>query len=129
MSYLLSTLITGALLMLFFVIVVIERRRGHRYFDTVRRKLDADTSRMFYVLEHVDWPAFFAHITKVSLERIAHDMVHGTLILIRAVEKSLTRAIRVLRERVAHQDGVKVEGFQLKETMRQFRKSLTKKDS
>ncbi len=130
MSYLTAIFTTGSLLVVFAGVLLVERKRGVRFFPATRARFDARTARMFYVVEHVDWGAFSSHIFKLSVEKIAHDIVHGTLIFIRFVEKSLTRAIRVLRERLAHRGGgARVEGFQLKETLKQFRKSLHKEEN
>lgn len=127
MSYLISTIITGVLLLVFVLTLFIERKRGKRFLEPYRARLDRKTARLFYVVQHVDWSAFFSHLFKLTLEKVAHDIVHGSLIVIRSVEKGLTRAIRVLRTRLAHRNsGAKVEGFQIKNTLQQFRKSLHK---
>jgi len=126
MSYLIAIGITAGLLVLFAGILATERKRDVRFFAATRGRLDKHTARAFYVFEHVDWGGFFSHVLKLTFERVAHDIVHGTLIFIRGAEKMLTRTIRVLRERLARRGGARVEGFQLKETLNKFRKSIHK---
>jgi hypothetical protein len=63
---------------------------------------------------------------KLSLEKIAHDIVHGVLLVVRTLERSLTRAIRVLRERLAYRSdsSQSLEGFELTKTIQRFRKNM-----
>lgn len=126
MSYLLAILISGSILLGFVLILAIERGRGVRFFPITRKRLDARVARLFYIVEHVDWGAFFSHVLKLTIDKIAHDIVHGTLIVIRGIEKYLTKAIRLLRSRLAGHEGTETDGFQLKETIKRFRKSLHK---
>ncbi len=126
MSYLLGTSITLALVLLFVVILIIERSREQKFFPKTRARLDARVERALYILEHIDWGAFFGHVLKLSLEKIAHDIVHGVLLLVRTIERGLTRAIRVLRERLAYRsDSPEArDGFELTKTIQRFRKNL-----
>lgn len=99
MPYLISILIAGLLFFGFLLLTYYEARRGTRLFAGSRYKLDKKVGRMVFLLEHVDWGAFTAHVTKTSLNTLAHDIAHGTLIAVRTVERFLTRAVYSLRRR------------------------------
>jgi hypothetical protein len=126
MSYLLGTVITFAVVLLFVVVLIVERTRERKFFPTIRARFDARVERAIYIVEHIDWGAFFGHVLKLSLEKIAHDIVHGVLLMVRTVERSLTRAIRVLRERLAYRSDSSQasEGFELTKTIQRFRKNM-----
>jgi hypothetical protein len=126
MSYLITILASLLLLMVFVAWSWFETRSGFRVLAGPRRKLDSQVARATFVIQHIDWRAFFAHVITSTAERIAHDAVHAILVLVRAVERMLTRNIRTLRERVAASaaDEAPVEGSQLIATLIRFRKSL-----
>ncbi|MDB5189385.1 MAG: hypothetical protein JWL82_342 [Parcubacteria group bacterium] len=126
MSYLIFVAASGILLVSFLLATWLETRQGVRLFARPRRKLDKQVARVSYVVMHIDWAAFFAHVVQSAAERIAHDVVHTTLLIVRATERTLTRVIRSLRERVAISapDEKPVEGSQLIATIVRFRKNL-----
>ena len=126
MSYLLGTGITFAAVLLFIVVLIVERTREKKFFPSIRARLDTRVERTIYIFEHIDWGAFFGHVLKLSLEKVAHDIVHGVLLMVRTIERSLTRAIRMLRERLAHRSDSShaPEGFELTKTIQRFRKNL-----
>ena len=130
MSYFIATSVSFGALLLFVVILVIERKRGKTFFPRTRGRFDTNVARAVYVVNHIDWGAFFGHVLKLSLEKIAHDIVHGVLLMVRTVERSLTRAIRVLRERLAYRSDSSeaTDGFELTKTIQRFRKNI-KRDS
>ncbi|HEX8591405.1 MAG TPA: hypothetical protein VF696_01485 [Candidatus Paceibacterota bacterium] len=103
MPYLISILAASLILFGFLLLTLIEERRGSRFFAGARYKLDAKVSRAFFVIEHVDWGAFMSHVTRTTLRTVAHDVAHGTLLVVRAVERFLTRAVRALR---MHREGI-----------------------
>ena len=128
MSYL-SIILSSLLLLVAFVLWAhFETTRGFRVGASVRKRLDRQVARTGFVLTHIDWHAFTRHVTRTTLERVAHDVVHTTLVVVRAVERTLTRLIRSLRERVAkHEPSAEpVEGSQLIATLIRFRKSFRK---
>lgn len=132
MSYVIAILVSFALLAGFTLVSWMETRSGVRVLGGARKRLDRSVTRVSYVVTHIDWGGFFTHMAKVIAERVVHDIVHTTLVAVRATERTLTRAIRILRERIAHRtpDGPPVEGSQLIATIVRFRKNLTqKKDS
>ncbi len=130
MSYLVTILASLLLLTGFITWSWLETRQGFRLFAAPRHKLDSKVSRTLFVIKHIDWAAFFAHLVRSSGERIAHDVVHTTLGVVRSLERMLTRNIRTLRERVdaSGPEEVPVEGSQLIATLVRFRKSF-KRDS
>lgn len=103
MPYIISILIASLLLFGFLLVTVFEERRGARFFAASRYKLDAKVARAFFVIDHVDWGAFSAHVTRTTLRTVAHDIAHGSLLAVRAVERFLTRAVRALR---AQREGI-----------------------
>jgi hypothetical protein len=126
MSYLLTILVSLLLLFVFLLWTSLETARGFRVLSGPRRKLDRQVAKVTFIVQHVDWGAFTAHMAKTMAERIAHDIVHAVLIAVRATERVLTKTIRTLRERVsAHNPSAEpVEGSQLINTIVRFRKSL-----
>jgi hypothetical protein len=126
MSYLIAVLVSLLVLASFLLFSSLETRYGFRVLAGPRRRFDRHVARATYVARHIDWSGFIAHIVKTTAERIAHDIVHTTLLVVRAVERILTRIIRVLRERVASRatDEPPVEGSQLIATIIRFRKSF-----
>ncbi len=126
MSYLIVILASLLLLLGFVLWSWFETTHGFRLLARPRRTFDRQVARTYFIITHIDWGAFIAHIAKITFERVAHDVVHTTLLLVRATERILTRTIRTLRERVASHEstGEPVEGSQLIATIIRFRKSL-----
>ena len=128
MSYLITIAALASLLIGFLVMVRIERAMGKRLLAATRGKLDKKVERSWFIAEHIDWGGFVGHIFKLSIERVAHDIIHVVLLFVRTLERFLTRAIRGLRESLARRSSsaVPTEGFQLRSTLRQFRKTFRK---
>ncbi|MGE5540716.1 MAG: hypothetical protein ACM3TU_00295 [Bacillota bacterium] len=126
MSYLITILGTLLLLLGFVLWSWFETRQGFRVFAGPRKRLDREAARTAFILRHIDWGAFVAHVGKSAAARVAHDIVHSLLLMVRASERTLTRAIRSLRTRVASHEasGEPVEGSQLIATLVRFRKNL-----
>jgi len=100
MTYFLYILISGASLVLFLGLVFLEKKRGCRFIlPALRTHLDRKIARMAYVGRQVDWGAFGAHITKSTLEMLAHITAHRALLFVRSVERFLTGVVRALRAR------------------------------
>lgn len=83
----------------FFVLVGFERSRGLRIAGVWRNKLDAKVARTAFIVNHVDWGAFVRHLLGSAAERIAHDVAHTVLKIVRTAERFLTRAVKYLRMR------------------------------
>lgn len=128
MAYILAILATFFLLLLFLAFSALETARGFRVFGASRGRLDRQVARASYIATHIDWGAFTLHMARTTAERVAHDLVHATLIAVRVAERTLTRLIRDLRERVARQNpqDASVEGSQLIATIVRFRKNLSR---
>lgn len=128
MSYLIAILLSLLLLVAFVLWSWLETARGFRVLPRARKRFDRQVSRTAFVLTHIDWHAFTRHVARTTLERVAHDVVHTTLVAVRAAERTLTRHIRTLRERVATHEPARepVEGSQLIATLVRFRKSFRK---
>lgn len=100
MPYILYLGLPAVLLALFIALVAVEGKRGRRLVLAGRRyNLDLKVSRAAFVIRHVDWGAFINDIARTSIERLAHDLAHTTLMAVRAVERQLTGFVRTLRAR------------------------------
>lgn len=125
MSYLILIAVTFFLFSGFLVFAGVETRRGARIFKGPRTLLDKKLHRISYIIRHIDWGGFITHVSKVVFERTAHDVVHFTLVAVRSVERTLTRVIRTLRERVAMRSSTELpaEGSPLLHTLVRFHKT------
>lgn len=113
-------LLIGSLLLLasFSVLVAVESWRGVRVFAGRRGAFDGFVSRMFFIVEHVDLAAFLKEESVRLVHQAGHDLAHGSLQSVRAVERFLTRIVRHLRaERAVH--------LEPKEASREFVKTLS----
>lgn len=99
MPYLIAILIPFLLLIVFLALTVFEARSGRRVLAARRYAFDAKVSRYAFIIAHVDWGAFSADIVRTWIERATHDIAHGALIAVRALERTLTRVVRTLRSR------------------------------
>lgn len=100
MTYLISILVPLALLALFLLLVTYEERRGARVvLPGPRQALDLKVARAAFIVRHVDWGAFTNDVLRSGTERILHDLAHTSLIIVRALERALTRLVRTLRAR------------------------------
>ena len=98
MFYLLLIAITVFLFLAFMALTLAEARTGVRLVAVPRARLDQWVSRASFVAEHVNWSEFLAHLIQSLAARIAHDIVHWTLMAVRFLERELTRAMRYLRD-------------------------------
>lgn len=120
-----------ALLGAFLILTAFEMKSGTRILSRVRAALDTKAARASFIMRHVDWSAFLRHSVRNSVEYVAHELAHGTLILVRFIERLLTRSVRALRARRA---GVAIptetgERPTLRETLRRFRRSIKPRHS
>ena len=97
MPYLITILIIALLFFGFLLMTMYEQSRGQRLLASLRYRLDRKVERALFVVEHVDWGAFTAHLTRTAFTTLAHDIAHGSLVAVRATERTLTRAVRSLR--------------------------------
>ncbi len=88
----------------FLLLTAFEQGRGMRIAGSVRNSLDAKVARVSFVIAHVDWMAFAKHLVVSATSNMAHDAAHAVLMLVRYLERLLTRAVKSLRERRHHAD-------------------------
>lgn len=113
----------------FLLLTAVESRRQARVFPTMRAVLDKRVSRISFIISHVDWSAFAKHLVRTNTEKFLHDVAHGSLIVVRFVERTLTGVVRAMRERRSGLLVVSTNSRQhtsLRETLRGFRKVLQK---
>jgi len=70
-------------------------------FADTRARLDGYVIRASFIFAHVDFKAFIREIAIRVGHRVAHDIAHFSLLIVRAVERFLTRVVRYLRTRRA----------------------------
>ncbi len=130
MAYLVAILVSFLILVAFLVLVRLETARGFRVLSGPRKRLDHNVARASYIARHIDWGGLITHVIVTNAERAAHDLVHGVLLLVRAVERTLTRLIRSLRERARKRapETEPVEGSHLVAPRVRFRKSTRRQD-
>ncbi len=101
MANLIFILTTLVFLVGFFILVGYESRRGVRFFEPSRKRFDRHVARVEFVIEHVDFGAFFIEESHRIAARIGHDSAHVSLLVVRATERLLTRVVRYFRSRHA----------------------------
>ena len=82
----------------FIIGTYVEQKQG-RLFGAFRTRLDAHVARMSFIVRHIDWSSFVKHQLQVTVEKVLHDVAHAILMVIRFLERWLTRAVRTLREK------------------------------
>ena len=97
MAYLFAILITFVLLGGFLALMRFETGRGVRFFGGARARLDSRVERAAFIVRHVDWSAVLSEMVRSIAARIVHDVAHGVLILVRILERLLTRVVKYLR--------------------------------
>ena len=92
-------LILASLLLLigFFALTNYETRRGIRLYEPQRARLDRTIERITFITEHVNLAEFLRDEVRHRIARIGHDVVHFSLIAVRAIERLLTNLVRRLR--------------------------------
>ncbi len=92
----------GAFLLLwaaFLGVTVYEKRRGARFFERVRAGLDKRVNRLLFIMEHVDFNSFIKEQARLISLKLAHDIAHLSLLVVRSSERLLTRLVKNLRSR------------------------------
>ncbi|OGG78586.1 hypothetical protein A3A36_01850 [Candidatus Kaiserbacteria bacterium RIFCSPLOWO2_01_FULL_52_12b] len=90
-------LIVLALIAGFFILTWYEAERGVRFFAAQRSRLDQNVERISFAFAHIDFGAFLREEMRHLIVRISHDIAHLSLMVVRAVERLLTRLVRRLR--------------------------------
>jgi hypothetical protein len=101
MAYLIFILTALVLLIGFFALTWYETEHGVRLYGPLRTRLDRNVERIEFILGHVDLGAFLRDEIHHFARRIGHDSVHLSLIVVRAIERLLTRLVRYFHMRQA----------------------------
>jgi hypothetical protein len=99
MFYLLLIAISLFLFLAFMALTLMEARTGMRLLAGPRAKLDRQIEKASFVIDHVNWGDFISHLVQSFFVRIAHDIAHWSLIVVRFLERQLTRVVRYMRDR------------------------------
>lgn len=125
MLYLAIFIVALVLFFGFLALTAYEGKRGSRVFASGRASLDAKVSETTGALKHVDFSAFLWHLVRDVTSRIVHDVAHVSLIVVRWLERFLTRIVRYLRGKTSVAT-VPTEGNRsaFVETITYFKKTL-----
>ncbi|HYD92867.1 MAG TPA: hypothetical protein VEB18_00180 [Candidatus Paceibacterota bacterium] len=85
----------------FLALTAFEAKRGHRFFSAARERLDARVSHVAEIVRTVDFGKLVFHAIQVAIDHIVHELAHIVLIVVRFIERFLTRVVRYLRDRRA----------------------------
>ncbi|HYF28950.1 MAG TPA: hypothetical protein VEA36_01130 [Candidatus Paceibacterota bacterium] len=99
MSYLIAIIVSLILLVGFLTLTAFEASHGVRILGGVRRRLDRKVGQASFILSHVDLGSFVRDSIRDGIERVLHDIAHTSLLLVRFIERVLTRFVRQLRGR------------------------------
>ncbi len=97
MAYLIFVLVSLGLLAGFFALTSYEARRDARFYASQRDRLDHTVERAIFVSEHVNFGEFLRDEVRHLTSRIGHSVAHVSLIVVRVVERLLTRLVRRMR--------------------------------
>lgn len=124
MTYLIFILITLVLLGGFFALTRYEAEHGMRFFAPFRARLDQNVEHVEFILTHVDITTFLRNEIIHFAHRIGHDSVHLSLIVVRAVERSLTRLVRYFHTRRAEDTAPRESARAFVKTLADFKSNL-----
>lgn len=103
MGILIALAVIALLLGGFLILTALEAKHGARFLERTRGALDERVASVSAAVRH---PGFRATVTE-GLQDIAahgvHEVVHGFLVLVRGVERMLTRLVRSIRARQSKQ--------------------------
>lgn len=105
MYLLIALLASIALFTGFLALTALESAKRFRVAPVSRGKLDRQVKRLSFVVRHVDWSAFIGQLVRNAFEIIVHDVAHAILLIIRALERFLTRIVVGLRTRRLSRSG------------------------
>ncbi|HEY4500711.1 MAG TPA: hypothetical protein VJI70_00355 [Candidatus Paceibacterota bacterium] len=97
MGHLIFIFVALVLLVGFFVLTSYEARRGSRFYAGHRERLDHTVERIEFIVANVNLGEFMRDEILHLASRIGHDIAHFSLLVVRAVERLLTRLVRRLR--------------------------------
>jgi hypothetical protein len=133
MEFVIAIVVSLILLVGFLTLTGYEASHGIRIMGGVRRRLDRKVGQASFILNHVDLGAFIRDSIRDGLERILHDIAHASLLIVRLIERMLTRFVRQLRGRTEEVPERPRRSFReavqhVKRTVRLRRISIKEKD-
>jgi len=123
-AYLIFIFISIALLSGFFVLTECETKRGVRFLAPQRTRLDEIVDRVMFVVTHVDFNSFVRDITRRLVHYMAHEVAHFSLLVVRAVERFLTRIVQHLRAKRAVDAPAREPAREFVQTLSDFKDQL-----
>ncbi len=127
MAYLIAILVSFLLLGAFLALTRYETTHGVRFFGSARSRFDSEVEKAAFIVRHVDWSAALAHLVRTATARIVHDVAHTTLIVVRIIERLLTRVVKYLR--TSRQQAAAVSDrkkFDMRASLAQLRQNFKK---
>lgn len=125
MAYLIAIALAFLLLGGFLALTRYETGHGVRFLGGVRSRFDRKVERISFIVRHIDWSAVLSDVVRTATARIVHDVAHAILIIVRIVERLLTRVVKYLRmsreQAAAVSDKKK---FDMRASIAHLRKSL-----
>ena len=103
MELLAALIIVAALLIGFLLLTSLEKRRGVREAAPVRSVLDEKVRGAVSYLASSSTHASLTQTVRTTVDHVAHEVVHKGLLVVRFVERTLTRLAREIRGRRAKQ--------------------------
>lgn len=97
MPYVIFNVVAFLLLLGFFAMTWYEERKGARFLEADRARLDAEVMRATSFASTVDFNAFIKGETRRAITHLGHSLVSLSLQAVRAAERLLTRLFRYLR--------------------------------
>ena len=98
------TAVLGALFFGFLALTRAEVKSGRRVMAPVRDRLDTQVEGARAQLRALDLEHTLVRTAIAGASLVAHEVAHGMLIGIRALERALTRATKHLRERATREE-------------------------
>ena len=96
--------IVAVLLGGFILLTAFEKKKGTRILVPLRARLDVYAINVVRTMRNIDMNALAYTKLRALAIHIGHEIAHGVLITIRALERLLTRTVRTLRHKKEEQD-------------------------
>lgn len=124
MIYFILMLIALGLVIGFFALTWYEAQQGVRFFEARRLRFDKNIESVKYVFSHVDFGAFLREEVRRISVHIGHEAVHLSLIVVRAVERLLTRLVRRFHITHATDTASRENAREFVKTLSEFKEQL-----
>lgn len=83
----------------FILLTSFERKRGTRFLAPLRARLDVYVQHTVQTLRSIDTDALAYVKVKAAAVHLVHEIAHQVLLMVRALERTLTGAVRALRRK------------------------------